>query len=75
MASMTEHMQTQGIIPSRLKSLTSLLRELRAWQARRAIARRTYRELASLTDRELADIGLSRWQIAEVARRSAEAVR
>ncbi|RMD94399.1 MAG: DUF1127 domain-containing protein [Alphaproteobacteria bacterium] len=66
-------MQAQALIPARLKAAIALLREWRQWQARRAEARRTYKELSRLSDRELADIGLSRWQIAEVARRSAEA--
>lgn len=35
-----------------------------------AAFRRTYAELSQLSDRELDDLGVSRWEIAEVARTS-----
>lgn len=35
---------------------------------------RTYRELSKLSNKELNDIGLSRYDIAEIARESADAV-
>ena len=38
-----------------------------AWRRYRA----SLRELYSLTDRELADLGIARWEIDDVARRSA----
>lgn len=41
---------------------------------RRVVFNRTYRELSKLTNRELADIGLSRGEIADVARQGAEAI-
>lgn len=34
---------------------------------RRVVAKRTYEELSRLTDRELEDIGLTRWDINNVA--------
>lgn len=71
MATMTEQMQGEALIPARLRAAISVLRELREWRARTAMMRRTYRELSRLSDRELADIGISRWQIADIARRSA----
>lgn len=41
--------------------------KLGAWRRYRA----SLRELYSLTDRELADLGIARWEIDDVARRSA----
>jgi uncharacterized protein YjiS (DUF1127 family) len=41
--------------------------KLGAWRRYRA----SLRELYSLNDRELADLGISRWEIDDVARRSA----
>lgn len=41
--------------------------DIRAKLAQRAAYEQTYKELSSLTDRELADIGLARRDIAEVA--------
>lgn len=40
-------------------------------QTRRAVFRRTFNELAGLTDRELADIGIPRAHIRRVARDAA----
>ncbi len=40
---------------------------LGAWRRYRS----SLRELYSLTDRELADLGIARWEVDEVARRSA----
>lgn len=48
-------------------------RAFRAWReasARRAAYRRTCFELGGLTDRELDDLGLTRWEIDAVARRA-----
>lgn len=42
----------------------SLITTLRDWQARR----RTYAELARLSDRELHDAGIPRWRLADIAR-------
>ncbi len=41
------------------------------WRVAREAYLRTYRELSSLTDRELSDIGISRAQIEDIARQSA----
>ena len=55
----------------------SVLEELRsafaAWRAdasKRAAYRETRRQLMQLTDRELDDLGVARWDIDSVARRS-----
>lgn len=49
----------------------SLLQRLIAWYGERQRYRRTVNELSALTERELADIGLTRSDIVDVARRSA----
>ena len=43
---------------------------LMSWSAGRRKYRRTIAELRSHTDRQLADIGIARWQIREVAKGS-----
>lgn len=52
--------------------VSSILKALRARFEKRALYMRTYRELQSLTDRELDDIGLSRSMIHEVATQAAD---
>tara|TARA_Y100000815_G_scaffold252564_1_gene256897 strand:- start:299 stop:514 length:216 start_codon:yes stop_codon:yes gene_type:complete len=47
---------------------------LRAITARSRLYARTTRELSELSDRELADIGISRGEIRHVARQAAEKV-
>ena len=49
----------------------SLVVQLKDARKRRAAYARTYRELAGLTDRELADIGIARTQIDEIAQQHA----
>lgn len=44
---------------------------IRNWVARRVVYNRTYRELWSMTDRELCDLGLSRDMISDLAFESA----
>lgn len=51
--------------------LTALVAEFRARSARRRIYRQTFRELSALTNRELADLGLSRSEIRRVAYQAA----
>lgn len=51
--------------------LMATVDELRAAQRRRALYARTLRELNALTDKELADLGIARIQIADVAREAA----
>ena len=54
-------------------SLAPLARAFAAWRGdaeRREAYRRTRRELDRLSDRELDDLGISRWEIDAVAHRS-----
>lgn len=49
----------------------SILRAVQDYLGRHAVYRKTLRELEQLTDRELADLGMSRLSIREVAREAA----
>lgn len=51
--------------------LAGMIVEVRAALARRAVYAQTLRELDALTNRELADLALSRTDIARVAREAA----
>ena len=51
--------------------LHSTIEGFKAFRARRAAFNRVYNELALLTDRDLADIGIARSQISEIARQEA----
>lgn len=51
--------------------LSSLVTELRAANARRALYSQTLRELNALSDRDLTDLGLSRSNVVEVALQAA----
>lgn len=51
-------------------SVVAVARDLADAIAKRAAYRATVRELRALGDRELDDLGLSRWDIETVARRS-----
>jgi uncharacterized protein YjiS (DUF1127 family) len=57
--------------PARVKIMTEAIKfistKLGAWRRYRA----SLRELYCLTDRELSDLGIARWEIDDVARRSA----
>ncbi len=63
-----------GETPVRLRSVLHRVghRLWTAWRWRR-LARRTRRELEALSDRLLADVGIARADIPEIARRSAYA--
>lgn len=50
---------------------SGLLAQVKAMIARRAVYNQTVRELNVLTNRELADLGLSRYDIETVAREAA----
>ena len=50
------------------------IEDIRLANARHAAYARTFKELSALTDRELSDIGISRSDIADIARRGAEAL-
>ncbi len=68
MAYVTSH-RTAGSAPVDL--LGNILSRLQDARARRAIYVRTIRELDSMTDRDLADINVSRLQIRDIAREAA----
>ena len=51
--------------------LAGLIVDIRAAMARRAVYAQTLRELDTLTNRELGDLGLSRTDIVRVAREAA----
>ncbi|KAA9005611.1 DUF1127 domain-containing protein [Histidinibacterium aquaticum] len=44
------------------------------WSARRAIYAQTYRELSQCSDRDLADLGFSRYDIPYIAERAARGI-
>ena len=67
-------MHQKGVPPrpdAKSKIMTQTIKfisaKLGAWRRYRA----SLRELYSLSDRELADLGIARWEIDEIARRSA----
>ena len=51
-----------------MKKLSVIMRALRRWQMKRARYNRTIRELSKLTNKELNDIGISRYDIERIAR-------
>lgn len=44
-----------------------MISTIRSWIARRAVYRQTYRELSSMSDRELYDLGITRGDIEGLA--------
>ncbi len=54
--------------------LSAMIAEARVARQRRALYLRTLRELNALTDKDLADLGIARIQIADVAREAAYGV-
>ena len=68
-------MATIGATDSLAATLGARIRDarhaLREEQRRRRLYTRTQAELASLSDRDLADIGISRLQIRDIAREAA----
>lgn len=68
---MTTIAQTRArAVASLADSVVAFVRDLADASARRAAYRATVKELRALGDRELDDLGLSRWDIDAVARRS-----
>jgi uncharacterized protein YjiS (DUF1127 family) len=51
--------------------IAALVKSVQETVARRALYRRTIRELNLLSDRDLADLGVSRWDIPALAREAA----
>lgn len=52
--------------------LAALAGRVRAWVLRRMEIERTFNELNALTDRELADLGFSRFDLRRLARESVD---
>lgn len=61
--STSKSVRFEGVISSWFQGLAG---RYTAWRAYRA----TYRELDALSDKELSDIGLSRYDIAQIARQA-----
>jgi uncharacterized protein YjiS (DUF1127 family) len=55
--------------------VSATLAEMKEARRRRALYLRTLRELEAVSDRDLADLGISRLQIADVARDAAYGIR
>ena len=60
--------RTYPAVGSGVPSPLAVLRRLRTWYERNRQYRQTVSELSSLSDHVLADIGIGRYQIHEVAR-------
>lgn len=56
---------------SMIGKMMAAMRGMADVAARNRTCRRTEKELSSLTNRELADIGISRWDIPRIARQHA----
>ncbi|EBA09377.1 DUF1127 domain-containing protein [Sagittula stellata] len=56
---------------SALTSFSGIVETIRARRARRKVFNQTFRELSSLSNRELADLGLGRSEIRRVAYQAA----
>jgi uncharacterized protein YjiS (DUF1127 family) len=68
MASVNDFLAPRSTLAARL---TAVVESVRAARARRAVYRETYAELARLSDRDLADLGLHRAEIDQIARDAA----
>lgn len=69
---MTHAATTKIRRPLATTRLDRIREALRARRERRAVHRRVVAELSGMTDRDLLDIGVSRGQIPDLARRAAE---
>jgi uncharacterized protein YjiS (DUF1127 family) len=63
--------QTRTAAASPMDRIMALVETVKASRARRRVFNRTVRELNSLNDRELADLGIHRLSITEIARQAA----
>ena len=62
---------SQGIVSSLNERLQTMKSSVVLYRKRRAVYRRTLAELCSLNDRELADVGIARWNVRRVAKEAA----
>lgn len=69
---MAQTLRTQALRLSLLDGFRELAADFSAWRAHRRRFAETYAELAGLSDRELADIGIARAEIPDVARAHAD---
>jgi uncharacterized protein YjiS (DUF1127 family) len=65
------HVSTRSYSVNFGDRIAALVKSVQETVARRALYRRTIRELNLLTDRDLADLGVSRWDIPALAREAA----
>lgn len=63
--------QTRAVTAAPTDRLSGLLATLKGGLARRRVYVQTLRELNALNDRELADLGISKFSIPEIAREAA----
>jgi uncharacterized protein YjiS (DUF1127 family) len=65
------HVSTRSYSVSFGERFAALVKSVQETAARRALYRRTIRELNLLSDRDLMDLGVSRWDIPALAREAA----
>ncbi len=70
----TTHHAAIATRPAFADRFGALLRDLRAAYEESKLVRRTERELSALSDRDLADLGISRFDIRRIARESARTI-
>ena len=63
--------QTRAVTAAPTDRLSALVATLKGGLARRRVYVQTLRELNALNDRELADLGISKFSIPEIAREAA----
>ena len=63
--------QTRGIFAGIADRVSTFFREMSVFNAQYRVYRTTIRELSALSDRDLADLGLSRSMIADIAHEAA----
>ena len=68
---MTHYIASRGRSTGLLDRLASLAHDIRERRERHAIYRRTVDELNALTDRDLADLGVHRSEVPQIAREAA----
>ncbi|MHA3977651.1 DUF1127 domain-containing protein [Halovulum sp. GXIMD14794] len=70
----TTHNTAYAARPTFGERFNAVLRDLRARYEEAKLVRRTEAELLALTDRDLADLGISRYDIPRIAREAARTV-
>ena len=75
MAYSSDTAQGHGFVARTIKPLSAIWQSLSLAYAQNRIYRQTYNELASLSDSELADLGLHRSEISRIAKDAAQMAR